>query len=73
MSIVQFVLDPEQGKLTSGHLIPRDTMLYSQPVAGAPCRFRTCYPVTLWPIEVTSARFEEPDRRGLPSPGRLDA
>ena len=51
MSIVQFVLDPEQGKLTSGHLIPRDTMLYSQPVAGAPCRFRTCYPVTLWPIE----------------------
>jgi len=66
MSIVQFVLDPEQGKLTSGHLIPRDTMLYSQPVGGAPCRFRTCYPVTLWPIEVTAARFEEPDRRGLP-------
>ena len=66
MSVVQFVLDPEQGKLTSGHLIPRDTMLYSQPVAGAPCRFRTCYPVTLWPVEVTSARFEEPDRRGLP-------
>ena len=66
MSLIQFVLDPEQGKLTSGHLIPRDTMLYSQPVAGAPCRFRTCYPVTLWPVEVTSARFEEPDRRGLP-------
>jgi type VI secretion system protein ImpG len=41
-------------------------MLYSPPVAGAPCRFRTCYPVTLWPVEVTSARFEEPDRRGLP-------
>ena len=34
MSIVQFVLDPEQGKLTSGHLIPRHTMLYSQPVGG---------------------------------------
>lgn len=69
MSLIQFVLDPEQGKLTSGHRIPRDTMLYSQPVAGAPCRFRTCYPVTLWPVEVTSARFEEPDRRGPPSQG----
>jgi len=66
MSIVQFVLDPEQGKLTSGHLIPRHTMLYSQPVGGAPCRFRTCYPATLWPVEVTSARFEEPDRRERP-------
>src|SRR5438105_7253730 len=56
MAIVQFVLDPAQGKLTSGHGIPRHTALYSQPVGGAPCRFRTCYPVTLWPLEVTSAR-----------------
>jgi type VI secretion system protein ImpG len=63
MSIVQFVIDPEQGKLTSGHLIPRGTQLYSQPVAGSPCRFRTCYPVTLWPVEVIAARIEEPDRQ----------
>jgi len=67
MSIVQFVLDPDQGKLTSGHLIPRGTPLYSQPVAGTPCRFRTCYPMTLWPVEVTAARIEEPDRQ-RPSP-----
>lgn len=67
MSMVQFVLDPEQGKLTSGHRIPRDTALYSQPVGGTPCRFKTCYPVTLWPIEVTSARFEEPGRLGTPA------
>lgn len=66
MAIVQFVVDPEQGKLTSGHAIARETMLYSQPVGGAACRFRTCYPVTLWPIEVVSARLEEPDRRGTP-------
>jgi type VI secretion system protein ImpG len=62
MSIVQFVVDPGQGKLTSGHAVPRGTSLYSQPVGGTPCRFRTCYPVTLWPIEVVSARFDEPDR-----------
>jgi type VI secretion system protein ImpG len=64
MAIVQCVVDPEQGKLTSGHQIPRGTVLYSQPVGGMPCRFRTCYPVTLWPLEVTTARFEEPDRSG---------
>ncbi|RMF83907.1 MAG: type VI secretion system baseplate subunit TssF [Nitrospinota bacterium] len=62
MSIVQFVVDPEQGKLTSGHQIERGTILYSQPVSGMPCRFRTCYPVTLWPIQVAAARFEDPDR-----------
>jgi type VI secretion system protein ImpG len=61
MSIVQFVLDPDQGKLTSGHRIEAGATLYSQPVNDAPCRFRTCYPVTLWPIEVISARFDEPD------------
>jgi type VI secretion system protein ImpG len=64
MSIVQFVLDPDQGKLTSGHRIEAGATLYSQPVNDAPCRFRTCYPVTLWPVEVVSARFDEPDRVG---------
>jgi type VI secretion system protein ImpG len=64
MAITQFVVDPEQGKLTSGHLLPRGTLLYSQPVGGTPCRFRTCYPVTLWPIEVTTTRLEAPDSLG---------
>jgi type VI secretion system protein ImpG len=63
MSIVECVIDPAQGKLTGGHFIPRGTVLYSQPVSGTPCRFRTCYPVTLWPIEVTAARVEDPDRQ----------
>ncbi len=67
MSIVQFVPDPEQGSLASAQRIERGAMLYSQPVGGTPCRFRTCYPVTLWPIEVTSARFDSPDRVG-PAP-----
>ena len=66
MSIVQFVLDPEQGKLTSGHRIEPGAPLYSQPVHGTACRFRTCYPVTLWPIEVASARLDSPDRVGSP-------
>jgi len=62
MSIVEFVTDPLQGKLTSGYTIDKETVLYSRPVSGTQCRFRTCYPTTLWPIEVTDARFEPPDR-----------
>ena len=58
MSIVKFALDPEQGKLTTGYFIPRETTLYSRPIQGTPCRFRTSYPVTLWPIEVASAAIE---------------
>ena len=63
MSIVQFLLDPDQGKLTSGYSIESGAILYSQPVAGSPCRFRTCYPVTLWPLEVEAAGLESVDSR----------
>ncbi|MGH9345391.1 MAG: type VI secretion system baseplate subunit TssF [Terriglobia bacterium] len=65
-SIAQFIIDPDQGKPSGGHRIERDTVLLSQSVAGTPCRFRTCYPVTLWPLEVTSARFDAPDRYNPP-------
>jgi type VI secretion system protein ImpG len=67
MSIVQFVLDPDQGKLSSGYTIQKGATLYSQPVAGSPCRFRTCYTTTLWPLEVETATLEMVDssRQGL--------
>jgi type VI secretion system protein ImpG len=65
MAIVQFVLDPEQGKLTTGHLIERGTTLFSPPVNGQACRFRTCYPVTLWPLAVNAAQLDTTARLGL--------
>jgi type VI secretion system protein ImpG len=58
MSIVQFTLDPTQGKLSTGYAIDRHQTLYSKPGQDTTCRFRTCYPVTLWPIEVAAARLE---------------
>lgn len=61
MSVAQFALDPQQGKLTTGYKIDRGTLLYSRPIQGTPCRFRTCYPVTLWPIEVVNASLESLD------------
>ncbi len=49
MSVVEFQLDPEKGKLASGMKIERNSQLYSKPISGVPCTFRTCYDTTLWP------------------------
>lgn len=57
MSIAKFALDPQQGKLTTSYQIDKGTTLYSRPIQGTPCRFRTCYPITLWPLEVVSAEL----------------
>jgi type VI secretion system protein ImpG len=62
MSIVEMVLDPERGKLTSGLKIPRNTTMYSKSVGGDPCKFRTCYDTTLWPVTITEANYLPPDR-----------
>ena len=66
MSVVQFHLDPEQGKLSTGLPIAKGSLLYSQPVNGVPCQFRTCYDTTLWPLEVKGASWEPADRVALP-------
>ncbi|SIO61730.1 type VI secretion system protein ImpG [Singulisphaera sp. GP187] len=61
LSIVQFVLNRAQANLAEGFTIERGSRINSRPVNGAPCPFRTTYPVTLWPIEVVAARLD-PDR-----------
>ncbi len=55
MAVVQFVLDRGQGDLTVGYTIPREAAIETDPIDGEPCRFRTCYPTTLWPIEIDAA------------------
>ena len=57
-AIAQFVGRPE---LTVPAEIPRGLPLDTEPVRGEPCRFRTAYPVTLWPIEIETVRLS-----GLP-------
>jgi len=61
MAIADFQVDSENGKLTTGLKIERDTTLYSRPVAGVPCKFRTCYDTVLWPISVEAAEWKSPD------------
>ena len=61
MAVATFEVDPRRGKLTSGHVIPRHTPLFTHAAQGESiCRFRTCYPVTLWPVDVAEAAFESP-------------
>jgi type VI secretion system protein ImpG len=60
MSIVHFQLAADQGKLPNGLDVPAEAVLHSRPVGGVPCRFRSCYPTTVWPIDVASARWAAP-------------
>lgn len=62
MSVVEFQMDPDQGKLSTGVRVDRHAMLYSRPVQGTPCKFRTCYETTLWPLTVAAAEWKTPDR-----------
>lgn len=58
MSIAQFQIDPDELHLTNLHTIMRGRELFSRPVKGVPCRFRTTYPVDLWPVRLRAAKVE---------------
>src|ERR1019366_10136307 len=49
MALVQFEIDPSRVQLAAGFPIPAGSTIdaATEPV---PCKFRTAYPVTLWPI-----------------------
>jgi type VI secretion system protein ImpG len=75
MAVVQFVADPARTPLKDGFTIARHSRLRTRPVNDQPCRYRTAYPVTLWPIALTQARVMPPpfpaDFR--PPPGTVSA
>lgn len=62
LGIAHFEPDPEQGQLSVGHLIAKGTQLQTETGDGHACRFRTAYPVTLWPVVVEEAALDSPDR-----------
>ena len=61
MTIVQFVLDPEKGKLPTGYAVSAGRTLLSRlevkgdDAAATRCTFRTCYDTTAWPLRIKSA------------------
>lgn len=62
MSVAEFELDPDKGKLEKGLPVASGSILYSKAVQGVPCKFRTCYETTLYPIRTTVADWTTPDR-----------
>ena len=62
MTVAEFHLDPNEGKMTSGFKVDAGSMLYSRPVGGIPCKFRTAHDVTMWPITVDDAQWRPPDQ-----------
>lgn len=60
MALVQFDLDQGRVKPLNGHFIPAGSMLQTARVGDLPCKFCTCYPVTLWPIAVAEAKLLPP-------------
>lgn len=57
-AIVQFTPQPDVRVPVQ---VPPHLLIDTEPVAGQPCRFRTAYATTLWPVEIESLRLS-----GLP-------
>jgi type VI secretion system protein ImpG len=62
MSVAEFHVDPDQVTPSTGLKLERGSVLNSRPVQGVPCKFRTGYDVTFWPVEVAEAEWKTPDR-----------
>ena len=60
-AIARFDVDAKRGKLTGGYVLDRGTPLFAEAPNGMTCRFRTCAPLTLWPVTVRDAAIESAD------------
>ncbi|SEF73138.1 type VI secretion system baseplate subunit TssF [Marinobacterium lutimaris] len=61
LSIAEFDPGP-QTSLTGRYHLPRHSGLHSRRVGETFCRFRTCYPVDVWPVSLTAAEFTRLER-----------
>jgi len=55
IAIAQFRFEPVQSRPTEPAAIKAGSAVHSRPAGGTVCRFKTCYPVTVQPIQVTGA------------------
>jgi type VI secretion system protein ImpG len=73
MTVVQFDLDPEKGKLPTGYHVPAGRDLLSrlevkgEDAASTRCSFRTSYDTVVWPVRVKNAEWLSPGKLDLPS------
>ncbi len=76
MTIALFESDPQRPLPPTGVHIPQHTRLRTRSMGRPPhpCRWRTGYPVSLWPVRVTEARVQPgPLPAGLGAPPRTAA
>jgi type VI secretion system protein ImpG len=74
MAIVQFQLDAARGELPDGFTIEKGSRLHTSRVGNLACKYRTGYPLTLWPIELKFARLQAaPFPAGYQPPPRTAA
>jgi type VI secretion system protein ImpG len=62
MAIARFDIDTTKGQSAAGVTIERGTPVFAMAEDDLRCRFRTCFPITLWPIEVKAADILTTDR-----------
>lgn len=62
LSVARLEPDMEGGVPSSGYEVRRHSPLFAAGSGDALVRFRTCYPVTLWPLSVSEARIENTDQ-----------
>ncbi len=60
MGIIQFELDTARAQLPDGITLERHSRLHTQTLGNLACKFRTGYPVTLWPIQLTEVDYVLP-------------
>lgn len=69
MAIAQLAPDDGGAGMTTGLPLPRNLPLYcATSFEQRTCRWRTAYPVTLWPIEVAEASWENPAKYAFMGP-----
>ncbi|MDN5870693.1 MAG: type VI secretion system baseplate subunit TssF, partial [Nitrococcus sp.] len=59
MAVVELEPDLTEGALAEGFPVPRGTILRSVLGKGekTACEYRTAHPITLWPLQITGARY----------------
>ncbi|KPC50376.1 type VI secretion system baseplate subunit TssF [Amantichitinum ursilacus] len=57
-SIVQFEQDPLRPEIAQRYVVEREHPVLAPAVNGTICKFRSCYPVTLYPLTLQNARLE---------------
>ncbi|MEX0794157.1 MAG: type VI secretion system baseplate subunit TssF [Pirellulaceae bacterium] len=73
MTVTQFQLEKSQIDLVGGFEIKRHTTLETESIDGEPCRFRTAYPVTAWPFQISDLSLSSHPFQAPQTPYNADA